>query len=268
MKYMDDLSGVLEVKNLVFGYRSGQRIVNDISFELTTGRVSALIGANGCGKSTLFKLITGALKAEDGAVFYNGTDIRRLRQRDFAKNVAVVHQYNTAPSDMTVRKLVELGRTPHQRRLFGRFEDEDKRAVEEAMQLTDTKKFEDIPVSLLSGGQKQRVWLAMALAQEPKLLLLDEITTYLDIHYQIELLSMIKELNIHKKITVLMVLHDINQAVRFADEIIVMKEGQVLALGEVKDVVGESVLNEAFDVETKIVSLDGQMYCLFDEKVS
>ncbi len=256
----------MDSRNITFGYQPDKKIIKNVTFRLKPGKITALIGANGCGKTTLFKLLTGIERPEMGEISLQGVNIQKMKQKEFAKKVAVVHQYNTAPSDLTVRKLVEMGRTPH-RSVFGRTKKEqDVQAVEQALSMTNTKQYEHQLLSQLSGGQKQRAWLAMALAQKPEILLLDEITTYLDIRYQIELLSLIRKLNQEQHLTVLMVLHDINQAMEYADEVVVMKSGEIIACGETEEVVTEQVLNEAFSVKTEIVQLKGQNFCLFKRK--
>lgn len=255
--------GFMDSRNITFGYQKEKKIIKNVTFRLTPGKVTVLIGANGCGKSTLFKLLTGLEKPEAGEIYLQGENIWKMKRKEFAKKVAVVHQYNTAPDDLTVRKLVEMGRTPHQS-IFNREQKEQHiQAVEHALYMTNTKQYEDQLLSQLSGGQKQRAWLAMALAQEPEILLLDEITTYLDVRYQIELLSLIRKLNQEQNLTVLMVLHDINQAMEYADEIVVMKCGEIIASGKAEDVITAQVLNDAFSVETEIIQLKGQKYCLF-----
>lgn len=256
----------LRAEHLIFGYSVQETVIKDVSFQLAPGKITALIGANGCGKSTLFQLLTGRLKPKSGEVFFENENIRYMKQKDFAKKVAVVHQYNTAPADITVRKLVEMGRTPYQSLFSYSQKEEDRLAVEHAMEATSIRMFEDRMVSELSGGQKQRVWMALALAQQPEILLLDEITTYLDIHYQIELLSLVQKLNREQGITVLMVLHDINQAMEYADEIVVMKEGRMIACGKADTVVTEDVLDQAFQVQTEIMSVGNRKYCLFSGK--
>ncbi len=255
----------LSIENIRYSYEKGTEILHGISASFKVGKITALIGANGSGKSTLMNLIAGVLKPDDGKILVNGIDTALMKRTTVAKNIAVVHQSNTAPGDITVEKLVSTGRTPYQG-VFRFSKREDKTAVEKALSDTDTAEYADRAVSSLSGGQMQRVWLAMALAQETGILLLDEITTYLDIHYQIEILHLIRELNRKKKITIVMVLHDINLALEFCDEVIIMKDGYITAQGEINEAVSENVLNEAFEVSSKIVLADGRKHCIFSRK--
>lgn len=255
----------IAVEELRYSYDKKTEILHGISAEFTPGKITALIGANGCGKSTLLNLIAGILKPDSGRILIGGEDICSLRRNMLAKRIAVVHQKNTAPPDMTVERLIAAGRTPHRER-FRPLCQKDNDIVREAMKDTDTIELADRPISELSGGQLQRVWLAMALAQETDILLLDEITTYLDVHYQLELLHLIRELNRKKKMTVITVLHDINLAMEFCDEALMMKNGVVLAQGNVENAVTEEVLDEVFQISSKVIRTAGSRYCVFRRK--
>lgn len=255
----------LAADGLSFAYPKAEPLLNNISFQLRPGGITALLGANGCGKSTLFRLLTGGLQPGGGCVRLDGEDIRRLRPRAFARRVAVVHQYNTAPADITVRRLVAMGRTPHQGLLTCGESAGDRAAIDRALQSTDTERYAGRPMSQLSGGQRQRVWLAMALAQEPEILLLDEITTYLDIRYQYEILSLIRRLNRQEHLTILMVLHDINQALEFSDRALVMKDGRILDQGVTREVVTSRLLEETYQISAQVVEVGQKKICLFSQ---
>lgn len=261
--YMEN-KNALSIESIRYSYDKGTEILHGVSASFTNGKITALIGANGCGKSTLLNLIAGVIKPDSGKIFLNGKEISQLKRNAIAQNIAVVHQSNTAPSDITVEKLVSLGRTPY-RKLFQSSND-DSTAIQKALEDTDTKGYAHRNVSALSGGQMQRVWLAMALAQDTGILLLDEITTYLDIHYQIEILHLIRELNRKKNITIVMVLHDINLALEYCDEVVIMKDGNITAQGKIEDAVNEKILNEAFGVSCEIVLIDGKKHCIFSRK--
>lgn len=255
----------LSIENICYSYQKGREILHGISASFATGKITALIGANGCGKSTLMNLIAGVMKPESGKILLNGENIADLKRTVVAQNIAVVHQSNTVPGDMTVEKLVSAGRTPY-RSILRSSGEEDAKAIQKALRDTETDEYAERVVSSLSGGQMQRVWLAMALAQDTDILLLDEITTYLDIHYQIEILHLIKELNRKKNITIVMVLHDINLALEFCDEVVIMKDGHITAQGEIDCAVNEKILNEAFEVSSQIVFIDGRKHCIFSRK--
>lgn len=255
----------ISVKNLRYGYEKGKEIIHGVNVSFAPGKMTALLGANGCGKSTFLNLIAGVLRPDAGEILVNETNIRLLNRKALAKMIAVVHQSNSAPGDMTVEKLVMAGRTPY-REWFHGISQEDERAVREALEDTDTLELASRPVLSLSGGQMQRVWLAMALAQETDILLLDEITTYLDIHYQLELLHLIAELNRKKGLTVIMVLHDLNLALDYCQEAVVMKNGQILAAGAAEQAVEETVLEAAFDVAVSIVTAGDRRHCIFRRK--
>ncbi len=250
----------MEVKELDFSYGK-EKVLDHISFQIPKGKITTLIGANGCGKSTLFHVMTKNLKAHQGSVCLDGKNINEINLKQFAKQVSIVHQYNVAPNDLTVEKLIGYGRIAH-----GGFRKKDKEQDEKlihwAMEITGVKEFQNRQISDLSGGQRQRVWIAMALAQNTKILFLDEPTTYLDIRYQIEILKLIKRLNTEFGITMILVLHDINQAIHYSDEIIAMKEGKIIAQGEPKEVATEKVLKEVYDIDLKVEDVDGDIFVL------
>ncbi len=248
----------MEVKNLVFSYdkKKKNKIIDDVSFEIKEGKITTLLGANGCGKSTLFQLMTKNLIPDKGKVLLDGTSIRKMSQKEFAKKVAIVHQNNQAASDLTVEKLVAYGRTPHTS-LFGANE-EDEEIIEWAMEETDIIKYRERTVMSLSGGQRQRVWIAMALAQKTDTLFLDEPTTYLDIRYQIELLEMVKRLNETYGLTIVMVLHDINHAVYYSDYIIGMKDKKVIVEGNPVDIITTDIIEKLYGIQLEIMELNGR----------
>lgn len=252
---------VFSVRNLCFAYGTHQ-VINGLSVDIREGAITTLIGANGCGKSTLFHLMTKDLKPDSGVIAFNGTDISKVKRKDYAKQVAIVHQYNTAPLDLSVEKLVAYGRTPYQ--AIGRRcrPEEDEKKVQWALAITDTMKYKDQSVSRLSGGQKQRVWIALALAQDTKILFLDEPTTYLDVRYQLDLLRLVRKFNRDHGITVLMILHDINQSLYYSDEIIAMKDGRIAACGKPEKVITPKLVKEVYGVDLPIRKVDEKPFVI------
>lgn len=250
----------MEIKNLEFSFKTN-KVINDISFKIEKGKITTIIGANGCGKSTLFNLITKNLKAQKGEIFLEGENIKNISLKNFAKKVAIVHQYNTAPADITVEALVGYGRLVHKSFCKG-YNEEDEKLIEKALKTTGTYSYKNKTISELSGGQKQRVWIAMALAQNTKYLLLDEPTTYLDIKYQIEILRLIKCLNKEFDITVIMVLHDINQAIYYSDNIIAMKEGKIIGAGKPYDVITRDLILKTYGIELNIEEMNNNKYVI------
>lgn len=255
------MGNVFEIEKLNFSY-GDNHVIRDLSVNISEGKITTLIGANGCGKSTLFNLMTKNLRIAGGSIRLGGEDIHTIKLQDFAKRVAIVHQYNTAPDDISVEKLVGYGRTPH--RGFGLPEnsEEDEQKITQALEITNTAKFRDKAVSTLSGGQKQRVWIAMALAQNTKILFLDEPTTYLDIRYQLEILRLVKRLKTEYDITVIMVLHDINQSLYYSDEIIAMKDGQIIAQGKPEQVISEQLIKDVYGVALRLTKVDSKPFVL------
>ncbi|MCM1271163.1 MAG: ABC transporter ATP-binding protein [Ruminococcus flavefaciens] len=259
---------VFEINDLDFAYGTN-RVIQGLSLKIAKGKITTLIGANGCGKSTLFNLMTKNLKPKSGNILLDSTDISQIKLRDFAKQAAIVHQYNTAPDDITVGKLVAYGRTPY--RSFGIPSDSktDEEKIRQAMEITHITKHKDRAVSQLSGGQKQRVWIAMALAQDTKILFLDEPTTYLDIRYQLQILNLVRTLNREYGMTVIMVLHDINQSLYYSDEIIAMKDGKIISQGEPEKIITPELIRRVYDVDLTISQADGKPFILpIQEKIT
>ena len=254
-------NNVFTISGLSFSYDQN-RIFENLDLALREGVVTTLIGANGSGKSTLFNLMTKNLKPSAGSVFLRGGDVGLLRLRDFAKLVAIVHQRNTAPADLSVEKLVGYGRFPY--RALGRRADveEDERMVQWALETTGLAEFAKQSVSSLSGGQAQRVWIAMALAQGSKVLLLDEPTTFLDVRYQLDILRLVRRLNEEFGMTVVMVLHDVNQALHYSDEVVALASGRIVAPGSPEDIVTPELLEQVYDVSLRVVSVDGKPFVL------
>ena len=255
------MANVFEINDLHFAYGTNE-VIKGLSVKIAEGKVTTLIGANGCGKSTLFNLMTKNLRPKSGEILLGGTNIAEMKLKEFAQKAAIVHQYNTAPEDITVEKLVGYGRTPHQN--FGISSDtkKDEEIIQRAMDITNIAKHKDKPVSKLSGGQRQRVWIAMALAQDTKILFLDEPTTYLDIRYQLQILRLVRKLNEEYGMTIIMVLHDINQSLYYSDEIIAMKDGVICAQGEPKQIITAELMKEVYDVELSVSSVDGKPFIM------
>lgn len=252
------------VEHLSFAYDSSEAVLRDLSFRIRRGKITTLMGANGCGKSTLFHLLTKNLKPVLGNIYCKGRNLEEITLRDFARNVAIVHQHNAAPPDMTVHQLVRYGRTPYRDMLRGHAErEEEEKRVTNAMKITGVYPLRDRPVERLSGGQKQRAFLSMALAQDTDILLLDEPTTYLDIRYQLEILRLIRRINRAFGITIVMVLHDINQAIRYSDEIIAMSpRGTLLAGGPAESVMNEALIRRIYGVELKMCRTEEGVFVL------
>lgn len=252
---MESESAVMQVKNLSFSYDGTTKVLENLELDIAGGKITVLLGANGCGKSTLFKLMTKNLFPDAGIVTLEGVDIDELGLKEFARKAAIVHQNNTAPPDLTVETLVGYGRTPYLNAFQTAGGREDEEAIQWAMEVTNVAKHRKRPVSELSGGQRQRVWIAMALAMKTEVLFLDEPTSFLDIRYQIQILKLVRRLNREYGITIIMVLHDINQAMEYADVLVGMKGGRIVVEGDPKEVIDSDVLYDLYGIRLPVVQL-------------
>lgn len=250
----------MEVRDVYFSYGK-HKVLNGVSFTIEEGKITTIMGANGCGKSTLFSLMTKNLYPRKGNIYLKGKNIQNLNLKEFARRVAIVQQYNTASDDITVENLVAFGRTPYKKMMQGSSA-EDERLIEWALEVTNLMKYREREVSRLSGGQRQRVWIAMALAQNTKTLFLDEPTTYLDIRYQIEILQLVKKLNKEFGITIIMVLHDINQAIAYSDDVIGLKDGKVSVKGAAEQVITQESIQELYGIHLGVTVVDGRKFVL------
>ena len=236
--------------------------LNDVTLSIPRGSVTAIIGPNGSGKSTLLRALARLLRPETGSVLLDGAAIARMSPGQVARRIATLPQSPGAVPGMTVQELVEQGRYPHTGPLR-MLSDRDRAAVERALELTSSGRFRHRLIESLSGGERQRVWIALALAQEPRILLLDEPTTFLDINHQIQALNLIRALNRDHGLTVVMALHDLNQASQYAERLVVLRGGRIVEQGTPAAVIREDMLASVFNVRARVsVSpIDGSLLC-------
>ncbi|MGB4778739.1 ABC transporter ATP-binding protein [Microbacterium sp.] len=242
---------LLAAESLVSGYGAA-RIVNGIDLQFPSGAISVIVGANACGKSTLLKTIARLIPAQTGNVILDGRRIDQLPTKELARTLGLLPQQPIAPEGIAVADLVGRGRHPHQK-LFRSWTAEDDRAVTEALTATGVLELADRAVDELSGGQRQRVWIAMALAQETDILLLDEPTTFLDVSHQIDVLDLLTDLNRTRGTTIVMVLHDINLAARYADHLFALRSGRLVASGPPSEVVTSAMVRAVFDLDALVI---------------
>lgn len=241
----------LVTEQLSIGY-GDVTIVDDLNISIPNGKITALVGANGSGKSTILKTMARLMKPKSGGVLLDGEEVHRKSTKEVAKSLAILPQNPSAPDGLTVYELVGYGRYPHQKGM-GTMSPEDKRIIEWAINVTGMTQFYDRAVDQLSGGQRQRAWIAMALAQQTDILFLDEPTTFLDMAHQLEVLKLLEQLNKVEKRTIIMVVHDLNHATRFADHVVAIKTGRVVKAGTPTEVVTPDVLREVFNIEADII---------------
>ena len=232
------------VKNILKKY-DNKKVVNDVSVNIEKGKITSFIGPNGAGKSTLLSIITRLMKRDLGEVYIEGREISQWDKKELSKKIAILKQSNNLNMRLTIRELVSFGRFPY---CEGRLTEEDEKFVDDAIEYMNLVDIQNKYLDELSGGQRQRAFIAMALAQKSEILFLDEPTTYLDIYHQVEILELVKELNEESKLTVVMVLHDINQAIKYSDNVIVMKSGQVISSGRGNEVINMDLLNNVYKI--------------------
>ncbi|MGG4169552.1 ABC transporter ATP-binding protein [Rossellomorea vietnamensis] len=244
------MSDVLQTKDLTLSY--GERtIIDELNIDIPQGEISVFIGGNGCGKSTLLRSIARLLKPKQGAVLLDGEAISRLSTKEVARKMAILPQSPTAPEGLTVLQLVKQGRYPHQTWLK-QWSQKDEEIVQDALKATKMEELKDRKVDELSGGQRQRAWIALTLAQDTDIILLDEPTTYLDMTHQIEILDLLFELNEKEQRTIVMVLHDLNLACRYAHNIVAIRDKQIYAQGKPEEVISCELVKNVFDMDCQV----------------
>ncbi len=244
------MTRAIETKKLSISYGE-TLIINELDLIIPKGEITVFIGANGCGKSTLLRTIARLLKPKSGSVILEGNAIAKLSTKEIAKKMAILPQSSSAPEGLTVMQLVKQGRYPYQS-WIRQWSEEDEKKVNNALKATRLEDLKERTVDSLSGGQRQRAWIAMTLAQDTDIILLDEPTTYLDMTHQIEILDLLFELNEKKKRTVVMVLHDLNLACRYAHNIVAIKEQSVFAQGKPEYVINRSLVKTVFDMDCEV----------------
>ncbi|MGO1318722.1 MAG: ABC transporter ATP-binding protein [Galactobacter sp.] len=241
----------LRLDSLQAGYRD-RTVIDGLDLSLTTGAITAIVGANACGKSTLLRTMSRLLRPSGGQVLLDGKDVHRFPAKELARTLGLLPQSPVAPDGITVVDLVGRGRHPHHG-LVQRWGAEDDAAVAEALEVTGTVELAERSIDELSGGQRQRVWIAMALAQRTDILLLDEPTTYLDVNHQVEVLDLLVDLNQRRGTTVIMVLHDLNLAARYADVLVAVADGKIRAQGDPAEVLTEETVSAVFGMDSSVI---------------
>ncbi|RED59266.1 ABC transporter ATP-binding protein [Cohnella lupini] len=243
---------VLQAANLTLSYGK-KPIFSNLDLQIPEGKISVFIGSNGCGKSTLLRSLARLLKPQEGSILLDGNEIAKLSGKEVARRLAILPQGPIAPEGLTVHQLVKQGRYPYQS-FLQQWSQEDERWVKKALEVTHMDELANRSVDSLSGGQRQRAWIAMTLAQNTPTILLDEPTTFLDMTHQIEILDLLYDLNEKENRTIVMVLHDINLACRYAHHIVAVKDGGIYALGKPENIVNEQFIRDVFDMECQVAT--------------
>jgi len=242
----------ISVANLRVGYTPDRPVISDLSLNIPGGQVTTIIGPNGCGKSTLLRAIGRLIPSQGGEVHLGDTDIGSMKRKDIAKTIGVLPQSPISPPGMIVSDLVSRGRHPHQS-WIRQWSSSDEEEVNAALEMTDVAELADRSVDSLSGGQRQRVWISMVLAQHTDVLFLDEPTTYLDLAHSVEVLDLVNRLRRDLDRTVVMVLHDLNLAIRYSDNLVVMRDGDLIATGKPEEIITSELLKEVFELDATVI---------------
>lgn len=257
---------MIKLENISFSYNKKKEFIQDLSLEFKSGEITTILGPNGSGKSTLLHMMSTYLKPKSGKIYLGDKDLGKLKQKEIAKYISCVYQENEAPDDITVRDLVSFGRNIYSS-VKKEDKEENKRMIDFALKATGIEEIQDEKVVNLSGGQKQRAFIAMSLAQNTEVLLLDEPTTYLDIYHQIEILEVVKSLNEKYNITIVMVLHDLNQAINYSHNIVIMKNGNLIKQGKATEVLNEQTIKDVYNVSGYIHKEDNEEIYFIPKKI-
>ena len=241
---------MVSCKNLKVGYEE-KIIIENLSLNIKKGEVVSIIGPNGCGKSTLLKSLSRMIKPISGDIYIQNENIKSLKSKTISQKVCLLSQHNDAPGDLTVEELVYFGRIPH-KKWYESKSKSDEELVNWAIENTGLTRYKNTPISSLSGGERQRAYIAQALCQKPDVLLLDEPTTYLDISCQLELMELVREINEKLNITIVMVLHELNQASKYSDRLVIMKSGEIVSDGCPKEIINKETIKKVYNIDCDI----------------
>ena len=246
------MENIIEIKNLSFKYNTTKSIFSDLNLTIKKGEITTLLGKNGCGKSTLIKLLSKNITNYTGNIFLENKELKNYSLKELATKLSIVYQNNITPLEITVFDMVSFARLPYQNIFFYKQTKEDIEKINFALKETDLIEYKNTKVSELSGGQLQRVYIAMCLAQDTEIIILDEPTTFLDIKYQKSIMKLVKRLNQELHLTIIMVLHDINQAITYSDNIVALLDGEIIKNDKAHTLLDEKLLNKIYDTAIKI----------------
>ncbi len=258
---------MIKIDNLKVKYEKHE-VIHNFSFEVTKGEIVSILGPNGSGKSTILNAIAKFISHQEGTVYLDSLNMEKMGVKEVAKKMSVLSQVNQSPEDFTVRDIIYYGRLPH-KKWYEQKDERDEEIIEWAIRETNLESLCEKRVATLSGGERQRVWIALALAQEPKVLMLDEPTTYLDICHQIEVMELLKDLNRRLGLTIIMVLHDLAHAARYSDRVIVLKNGDLVVNGKPEEVLTRELIRYVYQVDafiTNDINMGG--FAIYPVKIS